>query len=87
MINSTVDREQLLTLINALPDELLAEVANYADYLQSKTIISNQTNQSSNFLLSIVGLGSSEEKDVSDRQEEILANEIDPIAGWSLNSK
>ena len=87
MINSTVDREQLLTLINDLPDELLAEVANYADYLQSKTITSNQTNQSSNFLLSIVGLGSSEEKNVSDRQEEILANEIDPIAGWSLNSK
>ena len=87
MINSTVDREQLLTLINDLPDELLAEVANYADYLQSKTIISNQPNQSSNFLLSIVGLGSSEEKNVSDRQEEILANEIDPIAGWSLNSK
>jgi hypothetical protein len=87
MINSTVDREQLLTLINALPDELLAEVANYADYLQSKTIISNQTNQSSNFLLSIVGLGSSEEKNVSDRQEEILANEIDPITGWSLNSR
>lgn len=87
MINSTVDREQLLTLINDLPDELLAEVANYADYLQSKTIISNQTNQSSNFLLSIAGLGSSEEKNVSDRQEEILANEIDPITGWSLNSR
>jgi hypothetical protein len=90
MMNSTVDREQLLTLINDLPDELLAEVANYADYLQSKIIISNQTNQSnqsSNFLLSIAGLGSSEEKDVSDRQEEILANEIDPIAGWSVNSK
>jgi hypothetical protein len=44
MINSTVDREQLLTLINALPDELLAEVANYADYLQSKAITSNQPN-------------------------------------------
>ena len=66
MINSTVDREQLLTFINALPDELLAEVANYADYLQSKTIISNQPNQPINFLLSIVGLGSSEEKDVSE---------------------
>ena len=86
MINSTVDREQLLTLINALSDELLAEVANYADYFQSNTIISNQTNQSRNFLLSIAGLGSSEEKDVSDRQEEILANEIDPITAWSLSS-
>ena len=83
MINSTVDREQLLTLINALPDELLAEVANYADYLKSKAIISNQ---SSNFLLSITGLGSSEEKEVSDRQEEILADEIDPITDWSLSS-
>jgi hypothetical protein len=53
-------------LINALPDELLAEVANYADYLQSKAIVSNQPNQSINFLLSIAGLGSSEEKDVSE---------------------
>jgi hypothetical protein len=87
MMNSTVDREQLLNLIHALPDELLAEVANYADYLQSKAIASNQTNQSSNFLLSIAGLGSSEENDVSDRQEEILANEIDPITGWSLSSR
>jgi hypothetical protein len=66
MIHSTVDREQLLTLINDLPDELLAEVANYADYLQSKAITSNQPNQPINFLLSIVGLGSSEEKDVSE---------------------
>jgi hypothetical protein len=87
MINSTVDREQLLTLINDLPDELLVEVADYAGYLQSKAIISNQPNPSSNFLLSIAGLGSSEEKDVSDRQEEILANEIDPITGWSLSSR
>jgi hypothetical protein len=90
MIHSTVDREQLLTLINALPDELLAEVANYADYLQSKAIVfnqTNQTNQSSNFLLSIAGLGSSEEKDVSDKQEQILANEIDSIKGWSLISR
>jgi hypothetical protein len=87
MINSTVDREQLLTLINNLPDELLAEVANYADYLQSKAIISDQPHPSINFLLSIAGLGSSEEKDVSDRQEAILANEIDPITDWSLNSR
>ena len=87
MINSTVDREQLLTLINALSDELLAEVANYANYLKSKAIVSNQPNQSINFLLSIAGLGSSEEKNVSDRQEEILANEIDPITGWSLSSR
>ena len=87
MINSTVDREQILTLIHALPDEILAEVANYADYLQSKCITPNQSNQNTNFLLSIAGLGSSEEKDISDKQEEILTNEINPLKGWNLNSK
>lgn len=33
MINSTLDREQILTLIQALLDNLVAEVTNYADYL------------------------------------------------------
>ena len=38
-----------------------------------------------NPLLALVGLGESDgETDVSERAEEILAAEIDPIRGWSL---
>jgi len=43
--------------------------------------------QHKNPLLALVGLGeSNEETDVSERDEEILAAEIDPIRGWSLRS-
>jgi metal-responsive CopG/Arc/MetJ family transcriptional regulator len=41
--------------------------------------------QHKNPLLALVGLGKSNgETDVSERAEEILAAEIDPIRGWSL---
>jgi hypothetical protein len=44
-------------------------------------------NQSgSAFLLSIAGLGSSQEQDVSERDEEILRTEVDPIRGWHHSS-
>jgi hypothetical protein len=36
------------------------------------------------FLLSIAGQGHSSESDVSERDEEILATEIDPIRGWHV---
>jgi len=36
------------------------------------------------FLLSIAGQGRSTESDVSERVEEILATEIDPIRGWRV---
>jgi hypothetical protein len=35
------------------------------------------------FLLSVAGIGRSEERDISERDEEILANEVDPLRGWS----
>ena len=38
----------------------------------------------STFLMSLVGLGESDETDLSERDEEILAQEIDPIRGWGL---
>lgn len=43
-----------------------------------------EENSGSAFLLSIAGIGTSVEDDLSERDEEILANEIDPIQGWSL---
>ncbi len=36
------------------------------------------------FLLSIAGQGASNESDVSERDEEILAAEVDPIRGWRV---
>ncbi|HFD40774.1 MAG TPA: hypothetical protein ENJ31_13105 [Anaerolineae bacterium] len=37
------------------------------------------------FLLSIAGLGASGEGDVAERDEEILAAEVDRRGGWSLS--
>lgn len=37
------------------------------------------------FLLAIAGLGSSSQGDVAERDEEILAAEIDPLRGWGLS--
>ena len=38
----------------------------------------------SSFLLSIAKLGSSNQGDIAERDEEILASEIDQIRGWTL---
>jgi hypothetical protein len=38
------------------------------------------------FLMSIAGQGHSGENDVSERDEEILALEIDPIRGWHVDN-
>lgn len=38
------------------------------------------------FLLAIAGLGSSKEGDISERDEEILSREIDPL-GWSPGAR
>ena len=37
------------------------------------------------FLKSIAGHGRSNEDDVSERDEEILASEVDPIRGWHVD--
>jgi uncharacterized protein (UPF0335 family) len=46
-----------------------------------------QVSESRSFLLSIVGLGRSQERDISERDEEILSSEIDPIRGWDLGER
>ena len=38
----------------------------------------------SSFLLSIAKLGSSNQGDIAERDEEILTSEIDQIRGWTL---
>ncbi len=84
-------RRQLVEIINELPTELLPELVNFVEYLRFKINPSALSMEpimpeisGSAFLLSIAGLGACDEDDISERDEEILANEIDPIRGWSL---
>lgn len=81
----TTNRKQIIESIQALPEESLAELINFVDYLRDKSTEKQSQKTSGNFLLSVAGLGYSVEKDVSERDEEILENEVDPIRGWSLN--
>ncbi|NMG08905.1 hypothetical protein [Brasilonema sp. UFV-L1] len=82
---STIERQQLIEIINALPNEALSELASFVDYLRYKSTKHIEVeNSSSDFLLSIAGLGTSAENDLSERDEEILRNEVDPVRGWSL---
>jgi hypothetical protein len=43
-----------------------------------------QATRVSSFLLSIAKLGSSDQGDVAERDEEILASELDQTRGWTL---
>ena len=81
------DRSQLIKAINKLPVDVLPELADYLAYLQFKiksVTKPENTKQKNSFLLSIAGLGEAEE-DLSERDEEILSEEIDPVRGWSFN--
>jgi len=52
-------------------------------FTETQATISTQKSGVS-FLLAVAGQGQSGEKDVSERDEEILAQEIDPIRGWHV---
>ena len=78
-------RIQLIESIEALPEESLAELSSFVSYLRYKAGEPTPPKMNNNFLLSIAGLGESEETDISERDEEILSKEIDPIKGWSLH--
>jgi hypothetical protein len=84
---SIVARHQLIDVINNLPSEVLPELANYLSYIQFKIARPVQTEKStsgSSFLLSIAGLGEAEEN-LSQCDEDILQQEIDPVRGWGLD--
>jgi hypothetical protein len=83
---STVERQKLLETVRDLPEEFLAELASFLDYLRYKSAQSRELdNHSSSFLAAVAGLGNSGQQDISERDEEILRNEIDPVRGWSSN--
>lgn len=84
-------RQELHLAIDDLPVEALPELNSFLEYLRFKTglspLVTTQSDQpaaGSAFLLSIAGIGASTETDLSERDEEILANEVDPLRGWSL---
>ncbi|WP_088894243.1 hypothetical protein [Leptolyngbya ohadii] len=84
MSETTAERQNLIEVVNALLDEALVELANFLDYLRYKTAQGKELNASQqNFLLSLAGLGKSEQQDVSESDEAILRTEIDPVYGWS----
>lgn len=80
---STVERQKLLETVRDLPEEVLAELASFLDYLRYKSAQSRElNNHSASFLAAVAGLGNSGQQDISERDEEILRNEIDPVRGW-----
>jgi hypothetical protein len=84
MAKTKVERQDIVDVVTALPDEVLVELANFLDYLRYKTSQSKGSNPpKQNFLLSVAGLGNSGQQDISERDEEILRNEIDPVYGWN----
>lgn len=88
----SLTHQQLVNAIEELPAESLFELATFIEYLSYKTIrkssktggVQEKKGKGSPFLLAIAGLGNSGENDLSERDEEILAAEIDPIRGWGL---
>jgi len=83
---STIERQKLLEAVRDLPEEVLVELASFLDYLRYKSAQRRELdNHSASFLSAVVGLGNSGQQDVSERDEEILRNEIDPIRGWGSN--
>lgn len=67
--------EQLSAAEHRSPEQIVADALRL--YTSQKQKVAGVE-----FLLSIAGQGHSGESDVSERDEEILAAEIDPVRGW-----
>jgi predicted transcriptional regulator len=74
-IEELADREQ------RSPSQIVADALQLYKSRRKKKISGVE------FLLSIAGQGESDEEDVSERDEEILASEVDPIRGWGVVDK
>ena len=82
----TPTRQQIIEVIDNLPEDAFSELVSFIGYLRYKAIETKTAQPHNSFLLSIAGLSASNEKDVSERDEEILASEVNPICGWSLHA-
>ena len=81
----TPTRQQIIEVIDNLPEDAFSELVSFIGYLRYKAVETKTEPPHNSFLLSIAGLGASTEKDISERDEEILANEVNPLRGWSLH--
>ena len=80
----TALQQKLIQTIQELPEETLHELDDFIGYLQYKKHKQSSAPDKA-FLFAIMGIGESDETDLSVRDEEILAQEIDPIRGWTFN--
>jgi hypothetical protein len=78
-------RQQIIEIIDDLPEKAFSELVSFIGYLHCKSVETKTEPLHNSFLLSIAGLGASNEKDISERTEEILASEVNLIRGWSLH--
>jgi len=68
----TPTRQQIIEVIDNLPEDAFSELVSFIGYLRYKTVETNERKLPHNsFLLSIVGLGASTEKDILERSEHI----------------
>ena len=83
MNGNTLERQKFLEEVSALPNDVLIELSNFLDDFRHKAVQQQKIQSSSSFLQSIVGLGSSQQHDISERDEEILQHEVDTTYGWT----
>jgi predicted transcriptional regulator len=74
----TQQLEKLAKEEKRTPSEIVADALQLYQTQQKKT-------SGVAFLLSIAGQGKSDQDDVSSRDEEILASEVDPVRGWRVD--
>jgi hypothetical protein len=77
----TTKRQQIIEAIQTLPEDYLSELSSFIDYLSYKSTEKKPKESETNFLMAIAGIGTSVENNVSERDEEILATEVNPIRG------
>ncbi|MFN5564656.1 MAG: hypothetical protein ACK5BG_13665 [Pseudanabaena sp.] len=81
----TPTRQQIIEVIDNLPEDTFSELVSFIGYLRYKAVGTKTVQPHNSFLLSIAGLGASNEENISERDEEILESEVNPIRGWSLH--
>ena len=60
-------RQQIIELLDDLPENTFPVIVNFIGYLRYNIVKTKTAQPHNSFLLSIVGLGASNEKDVSER--------------------
>lgn len=81
-------RQKVIEAVNRLSDDALSELSVFVDHLSEKSTQNDGENNAhgASFLRAIAGLGASGQTDISERDEEILSQEVDSISGWNLDS-